>query len=314
MTALRFPALLLAAAALSACAGRSTAPATAPATTSAFAPVLRVFDSKANRWSTFEAMSAKLSAADIVFFGEQHDDPDTHAAELATLAAIGGRRANTLLSLEMFERDVQRTLNRYLAGELPESVFVATSRPWDRYTSDYRGMVELARARGWPVVAANIPRRIASAISRRGLVVLDTMAEGERAFAAREHRCGRDAYYARFAETMGGHSAGGGPASAADSAAMRAMTDRFYEAQCAKDEAMAESIANAYSRAGADALLLHVNGSFHSDFGYGTADRVRRRLPRARIALVTAIPSATMREPTREERSRADWLVFTRGK
>jgi len=260
-------------------------------------------------------MTKALTRADIVFFGEQHDDPDTHAAELAVLSALAERRSSTVLSLEMFERDVQPLLDRYLAGMVTESLFVAGSRPWDRYTTDYRALVELARVRGWPVVASNIPRRMASAIGRHGLAVLDTVSAAERAFGAREHRCGRDAYYTRFAQTMQGHGAGGGPASAADSAAMRAMTDRFYEAQCAKDEAMAEAIVRAYGAAPRGTVLLHVNGAFHSNHGLGTADRVRRRLPDARTAIITAIPSREMRgQPTREEIASADWLLFTRGK
>lgn len=294
----------------SACSARPAALAS-----SARAAVLRVYDSKAGSWSTFSTMTASLARADVVFFGEQHDDPDTHAAELAVLAALGERRAPVVLSLEMFERDVQPLLDRYLAGAVSESLFVSGSRPWDRYTTDYRGLVELARARGWPVVAANIPRRMASAISRRGLAVLDTMSSQDRSYAARENACPRDAYYTRFAQTMTGHGAGNGPASASDSAVMRAMTDRFYDAQCAKDEAMAEAIVRAYDAAGRGTVLLHVNGAFHSNFGLGTAARVTRRAPKLRTAVITAIPNTGAdREPTREERESGDWLVFTRGK
>ncbi len=93
------------------------------------------------------------------------------------------------------------------------------------------------------------------------------------------------------------------------------MTDRFYEAQCAKDEAMAESIVRAYEAAGGGTILLHVNGAFHSNFGLGTAARVKRRAPKLRTAVITGIPSnGAPREPTREERESGDWLVFTRGK
>jgi len=64
---------------------------------------------------------------------------------------------------------------------------------------------------------------------------------------------------------------------------------RYYESQCLKDETMAESIAEAW-RASGGALVLHYNGSFHSDMGQGTAERLRRRLPGARVLVVTAIP------------------------
>src|SRR5205823_13287665 len=131
---------------------------------------------------------------------------------------IGRSRPKVVLSLEMFERDVQPVLDDYLAGRIPESEFLARSRPWDRYATDYRALVQLARARGWPVLAANVPRPIASAVSRKGLAALDTLPAASRAWVAREISCPHDAYFDRFAESMKTHSAGGGPATATDTA------------------------------------------------------------------------------------------------
>lgn len=300
-------ALVVIAALAGACA-RPPAPNVAPVPVSES----RFYASAARRDVSFEAMLRAAARADVVFFGEQHDDPATHRAELAVLAGLGNGGRPVVLSLEMFERDVQAILDDYLAGRISEADFLARSRPWERYTTDYRALVELARARGWPVVASNVPRRIASAVSRKGLAVLDTLAAGERAFAARENLCPHDAYYARFAETMKGHGAGGGPPNAADSAAMRAMTDRFYEAQCVKDEAMAESIVAARARH-PGAVVLHVDGAFHSDFGLGTAARVSRRDPGARTVVLTAIPvdDPATASPA-EHAERADFVIVTR--
>lgn len=250
----------------------------------------RYFDSAARREVPFDAMIRQAARADVIFFGEQHDDPATHRAQLATLAALGNRGRPVVLSLEMFERDVQGAVDDYLAGRISEPDFLARSRPWERYMTDYRAVVELARARGWTVVASNVPRRHASSVSRKGLVALDSLTPPERVLVARDLACPRDRYYQRFAAQMSGHSAGNGPASAADSATMRSMTDRFYEAQCIKDETMAESIVQALDRAGRGAVLLHLDGAFHSDFGLGTAERVRRRRPTLRTVVISAVP------------------------
>lgn len=107
-----------------------------------------------------------------------------------------------IVSLEMFERDVQPLLDQYLAGTISEANFLAGSRPWDRYTTDYRPMVELARVHGWPVVASNIPRPLASGVSRRGLATFDTLNARDKRYVAREHNCPRDRYYDLFAEAM----------------------------------------------------------------------------------------------------------------
>jgi uncharacterized iron-regulated protein len=220
-----------------------------------------------------------------------------------------------VLSLEMFERDVQGPLNDYLAGRRSEADFLAASRPWDRYATDYRPMVELARVHGWPVVAANVPRRLASAVSRRGLALLDTLNATDRGYVAREHQCplGADAYYVKFAATMQGHGAGGGPPTAADAAQMQAMTARFYEAQCVKDEAMAEAIVAALTRGGRGTVVLHVNGAFHSDEGLGTAERVRRRLPSAKVVVVSAVPVANPQQANGEEhKAKGDYILLAR--
>ena len=257
-------------------------------------------------------MVRRLSRADVVFFGEQHDDPETHRAEAAVLAALGTTGRPVVLSLEMFERDVQSLLDDYLAGRLSEADFVAGSRPWPNYATDYRPLVEMAKARGWTVVAANVPRPLASAVGRKGLAALDTLTPAERLRAARDNTCPGDDYRARFMEQMQGHGSGGSGGAAGDTLPT-AAAERFYLAQCVKDEAMAESIVEARHRAPRNAIVLHVNGAFHSDFAQGTVQRVRRREPGWTLAVVTAVPvrdPATA--PVAPQGGRADIVIFTR--
>lgn len=76
---------------------------------------------------------------------------------------------------------------------------------------------------------------------------------------------------------------------------------------------MGEAIADAYARAGRSAIVVHYDGSFHSDFGLGTAERVRRRLPTARTLVVSAIPVVSFDSLHVEgHRRRGDYIVFTR--
>src|SRR4051812_11337076 len=51
----------------------------------------RVYDTHAKSFIDFNTLADRAAQADIVFFGEQHDDPATHRAELALLAGIGAR-------------------------------------------------------------------------------------------------------------------------------------------------------------------------------------------------------------------------------
>ena len=253
--------------------------------------VQRVVSSASGKTIPFAEMADAVSKADMVFFGEQHDDDESHRAELALLQAIGQRRGKVILSLEMFERDVQQVLDAYLAGRLSEEEFKAQSRPWPNYAADYRPLVELAKANRWPVLASNIPRRLASRVSRGGLGAVDSLPPGDRALVAAQLQCPKDQYYTNFLAAMGGGHGGATPAATA--ANTRAPVDLFYEAQCVKDETMAESIVRLRERVGRDAIVVHYNGAFHSDFALGTAARVQRRLPDAKIAVVSAVPTPT---------------------
>ena len=292
---------------LAACAPRggvTTAPISVPG--------IRAVDVSSGANIGFEALVSRLSAADVVFFGEQHDDPETHRVEFGVLDALSRSGRPVIMSLEMFERDAQPLLNDYLAGRVSEADFLAKSRPWDRYITDYRPMVELAKSKGWPVIASNIPRPMASAVGRKGLAALDTLTPNERTWAAKDIQCPDDAYRARFMETMRGHSPGGAPSSPGDTLPT-AAANRFYFAQCIKDETMAESIVEAMKTARENTIVVHYDGAFHSDYRQGTVDRVRRRAPNLRLAVITAVPVTDQTTATLAEHAgRADYIIFTK--
>jgi uncharacterized iron-regulated protein len=272
----------------------------------------RVYESGRKRFSDFEAMLADLSRADVVFVGEQHDDPNTHLLELAVLEGLARRRGAIILALEMFERDAQPVLDQYLAGRISEQEFRQQSRPWPRYRTDYRPLVEFAKARGWTVVASNVPRKLANEVSKAGLGFLDGLDATTRGYVATDLKCPFDDYYRRFAETMNAHPMPGDDKKT--DAQKRETTERFYFAQCVKDETMAESIAQAYRRAEASRpLVVHFNGAFHSDYGWGTASRTERRLPGARVKVVTMVPVANLDgiNPSKDDRKLGEYLVYT---
>jgi uncharacterized iron-regulated protein len=271
----------------------------------------RVFETRAGVDRSWEAMIADLAQSDVVLVGEQHDDPNTHKLELAILQDLAAKSGRPItLSLEMFERDVQGTLGHFGMGHLPEADFLKTSRPWPRYATDYKPLVDFAIQKKWPVIAANVPRPIASAVSKTGLAALHEYADGARRYDAAHFAAsmncptGADEYFKRFLEAMGTHP--------------DASSEKFYLAQCVKDETMGESIADAYNTAssGGRPLVVHYNGAFHSDFRLGTAARVERRLPGKRISVVTVVPVDAIAAPAPDaaERRRAEYLIYTEKK
>ncbi len=266
----------------------------------------RVYDTHKKQFIDFETLASRLATADLVFVGEQHDDPATHRMELAILESVARRRDSVILAMEMFERDVQPRLDAYLSGSVNEADFLKDSRPWKNYPTDYRPLVELARERKWPVVASNVPRPMASMVSRAGLSALDTIAAEPRANVAATISCPEDDYFKKFAAVMGDMSSHGPNATAEDG---KARLLRTYQAQCIKDETMGESVARAW-RPGQ--LVVHYNGSFHSDHRLGTAVRALQRAEGARMVVVTAVPVKDLDtlKPSKEDRKRADYLLY----
>jgi uncharacterized iron-regulated protein len=284
-------------------------PAATPPVLYSYVPQ-RVYDTRQKGFADFEGMLADLARADVVFVGEQHDDANTHRLELAVLEGLMRRHVPLVIAMEMFERDVQPVLDQYLAGSIGEDQFLKASRPWPRYQTDYRPIIEFARAHHLAVVASDVPRRIATEVSRNGLGVIDGLG-ADRQLAARELQCPmRGQYYDRFLEAMGGHPPSGDP-KAAD---IQQKNDRFYLAQCLKDETMGESIVEAFQENAAQhATILHFNGAFHSDYAEGTAAAVGRRLPGRRIAVVSVLPVDDLdrERPDDDDLKLGDYLLYT---
>lgn len=269
-----------------------------PAVTVSYVPQ-RVFDTRQKAFTDFESMLADLARADAVFVGERHDDSNTHRLELAIVEGLTRRGVPVIIALEMFERDVQGNLDQYAAGTMAEEPFLKGSRPWPRYASDYRPLIEFAKAHKLPIVAANVPRRMASEVGKKGMAAIEG---ADRAFASKELECpAKGDYYDRFIAAMGNH-AGSSP--------------NFYFAQCVKDETMGESVADAFHKTPGRVTIVHVNGAFHSDFGLGAAESARRRMPGRRIAIVSVLPVQDIdaAKPADDDLKRADYLLYTVGK
>lgn len=272
----------------------------------------RVFNTATGMFGDFESMAAALAKADVVFVGEQHDDRNTHRLELAILESLARRGRRAVVSLEMFERDVQEPLDHFLMGHMEEGEFLKASRPWPRYATDYKPLVDFSISREWPVVAANVPRPIASEVAKGGLDALKNKSEADRRLFAADLECAAEGeYFRRFGEAMGSHPA---PDASGDEA--RRTLERYYSSQCVKDETMAESIAQTFAATRATdpaPVIVHYNGAFHSDYRLGTAERTVRRLPNARVIVISVKPVADLDDiaVSRDDERLGDYLLYT---
>lgn len=252
----------------------------------------RVIHSRTGKELTLMQLADELAMRDVVYFGELHDNVAGHQVYAQLAKLLADRRPDFVLSMEMFERDVQGVVNDYLRGRIDEAAFLRHSRPWKEYARDYRPLVELTRERKLDVIAGNLPRPVAGKVASK---------EGSMSpFLPRATTAPLDRYWELFGEAMKGHPGADG------------AVERMYRAQCAKDDAMAEGIADYLAtNPHRQPLVIHCNGNFHSDYGLGTAARVAQRAPLAQAAIISmiAVPDVAKADVA-NDRKRAHYLLI----
>lgn len=258
----------------------------------------RVFTG-AGQPATLDDVVQAMAAHQAVLIGEAHDDPTGHRLELELLqraAEVHGRTRPVALSLEFFERDVQPSLDDYLAGRIAETEFRAASRPWARYQTDYRPLIEFAKSRKLPVIAANAPRRFISLVTRNGRAALDSLPAQDRQYLAplpygKASPAYRDQWIATISEVMKQEGMKCGvPVEDAEAppGSHQNMTNQL-DSQVLWDATMAHSIAR-FLESRPPALVLHMVGAFHVERGTGIPEQIQVYVPGARTMTVLLRP------------------------
>ena len=270
-----------------------------------FGQEYKIIDSKMNIEIELKEMAERLGDYDVIFFGEFHENRILHSLEIELLKMFHRNNKNLIISLEMFERDVQPILDKYLNDEISEADFLANSRPWPNYKTDYKPIVEFAKDNKLIVIAANIPRRYASQISKQGMNALDSLSVEEKKFVAKKHKVFEDEYKERFLQTMQNNMAH----SSKMPAGMMMNLDQIYAAQCIKDDTMAESILN-YQRIPPRRKVIHFNGDFHSRKHLGTAQKIQIVEPMLKVAVITPIVCEQDFGWNSEDREEGEFLIL----
>lgn len=251
--------------------------------------------------ATLEQVVEAARQAEVTFLGETHDDAIAHALQLEIYTQLQAR-GPVSLAMEMFERDVQTVVDEYLAGLITEEQFLAASRPWKNYKTDYRPLVEMAKARALPVVAANAPRRYVNRVSRMGAESLQVLGPEARALLAPlPYRAASAAYAERFFAVMKNVPPPPGPPR---------NPQWGLEAQSLWDATMAHSLAEARRRRPAQ-RIVHLNGSFHTEFREGIVTHLEHYSPGTRSVVVTMHPKADYATAKLDKQQPDDFVIFT---
>lgn len=268
------------------------------------------------------SLSAVVAAAEdvsAVFLGEEHGNPVAHHLQAELLRRLHqryGDRRPVVLAMEMFERDKQLVVDEYLADLITERHFRRAARPWPGYQTDYRPLVAYAKENGLPVIAGNAPRRYVNRVSRLGREALTDLPAASLAFLPPlPYAAASEAYRTKFREfwdAMAGHGeeSDAEPPSKAQETEKTAAFDRFLSAQSLWDAAMADAVAQVLADT-PDALVVHVNGKFHSAGGLGIPEHLLGYRPDTRFLTVTLAASESFPAMDAELTGAGDFVAAT---
>ena len=248
-----------------------------------------VFFDKNGKRTSYKKLLRKSEKADVVLFGEYHNNPIAHWLELELLKDLQPKRT-LILGAEMLERDNQEALDRYLQGAIDQKGLDTLARLWNNHKTDYKPLVDFAKTHQLPFVATNIPRQYANLVYKKGIQALDTLPSSEKQWMVRLPfpYDGTLSQYEKI-KKMSGHS-----------------TDNLPMAQAIKDATMAESI---WMHLKPNALFVHFNGSYHSDYYQGIGWYLKRERPNLRILTIGTTSQATLKKLAKENYNQADFIL-----
>lgn len=199
--------------------------------------------------TSYKTMLFKIKNADVVLFGENHNDPISHWLQLELTKSLHDKHgANLMLGAEMLESDDQSKLDEYLLGFIREKDFEKESKIWSNHKTDYRPLVRFAKNNNLYFVATNIPRRFANMVYRFGIDTLGYLPDQSKQFIAplpiaydTSLQCYKE--ISIIAEGHGG--------------------ENLPKSQAIKDATMAYFI---HKNMKGDTKFLHYHGSYHSKY------------------------------------------------
>jgi uncharacterized iron-regulated protein len=261
-------------------------------------PAYKVFTGTGKK-SDYKDILKDAGKADVVFFGELHDNPVAHWLELEITKDIHADKGKDLiLAAEMFETDNQLIIDEYFTDIIKESSFEKEVRLWKNYQTDYKPLVSFAKDNGLKFVASNIPRRYASLVASGGFEALQKLSPEALKYIAPlpveydpELPCYKDML------SMDGAIGGG---------MENKVNENLPKAQALKDATMARSIANSRN---AGKTVIHYNGSYHSDRHMGIIWYLNKYAPGVKVMTITTVLQDDIDKMNDESLGLADYII-----
>ncbi len=257
-------------------------------------PAYRIYNPK-GKDIPYSKMVKQLEEADIIFFGELHDNPIAHWLQrelTGDLQKLGDKEL--VLGAEMFESDNQLLLNEYLGGMITEAKFEDEARLWQNYKTDYKPLLQFAFEQGISFIATNVPRRYANLVYRKGFEGLESLSAEAKEYLPPlpvPYDPELPGYKSMLEMSQMGHGK---------------VNENLPRAQAIKDATMGYFILKNWSNG---KRFLHFNGAYHSDNAEGILWYIRQQESGLKISTISTVLQESTDSLEQASAGKADFTI-----
>ncbi|HIP36796.1 MAG TPA: iron-regulated protein [Crocinitomix sp.] len=253
----------------------------------------KIYNSKGKEVS-FEKVIKATKEKTHIFFGEYHNNAISHWLQLElTKRLFDIHKRNLVLGAEMFEADNQFILDEYLQGLISSKNFQNEMRLWPNYNTDYKPLVEFAKANQLKFIASNIPRRYANMVYKKGLQSLNKLSDLAKSYIVPLNQFEFDSTLACYKDIYQMPHGGEGMATA----------------QAIKDATMAYFI---LKNTTPQTVFLHFQGAYHSDNYEGIIYYLKKQVDISKILTLSTVTQDDISVLEDENKGVADFIICVR--
>lgn len=251
---------------------------------------ISVYDGRHKRVISFADFVERLQEANIVCFGEIHENEMHHHLQAQLIKALFERDKRLGVGMEIFQRPFQKVVDEYLAGTISEEALLKGTDYEERWGYEwelYRPIVELCRRNRIPLAALNAPQELTRQVSKVGFDGLKAADKEQLAGIDFHVKAHRDYWYDYLSPD-----------------AKPEANERWYQVMTVWDGYMAASAA-AFQQSRNVHRMLIIAGSGHIEYGFGIPNRAAQRTG-GRV-LTIGVEAGAYQEPTDPA---TDFVVF----
>jgi uncharacterized iron-regulated protein len=229
---------------------------------------------------SFDSLMADLNESRLIYIGEVHTLKSHHDIQLMIIKGLYGKNPDLAVGMEMFDGTYQPLLDKWSEGSIDTKTFIERSHWYANWKYDfklYEDILGFLKEKRIKLIGLNIPFHIPAKISTGGT---GSLPEDDKKHLPGRMNMSNKAHREYVENIFLQHKIKG-----------RDDFEKFYEAQCVWDEAMAEAAAGNLK----NGVMIVIAGNGHI-LRYGIPERAfaRNGLPYRTIFLAPAGTAVSM--------------------